>query len=215
MEWFKKNKILSIQLLEPKVGNKILDVGCGTGEDVLALSQMVGAGGKVVGIDIDEKMINEAKNKSKMVKNVEFRIGDVYNLDFENNTFHGCRADRVFQHISELEKALSEMVRVVKPGFPIIILDPDWESLLIDSPNVEFTRKFLSFHASSFANPWSGRRLANLFRKQKLKDIQVIADTLIITKYKEAVMIYLLEQYIEKGIGEKAFNESEAEAWKR
>lgn len=213
MNWIKKNKMLSFNIMKLKEGDMILDIGCGTGEDVLILSKMVGNTGKVVGIDIDEKMIDEARSKSQEISNVEFNIGDIYNLDFDDNTFDGTRADRVFQHLSEPEKALAEMVRVIKPNSPIVIMDPDWESLKIDSPSIEFTNNFLAFHNETFANSASGKTLANQFRRQKLKDIQVIADTLLMTNYDEMNQVLMLEKYVEIAIEKKIFKESEIYAW--
>jgi len=136
MNWIRKNKMLSFNIMKIEEGDVILDVGCGTGDDVIILSKMVGKSGKVIGIDIDEKMIAQAKKKSQSISNVEFKIGNIYNLEFEDNYFDGARADRVFQHLIEPDKALSEMIRVVKPNTPIVIMDPDWESLKIDSPNI-------------------------------------------------------------------------------
>ena len=130
IEFFKSYKRHSYSMVNVKKGNCVLDLGCGAGDDALALAQIVGSTGRVVGIDNSETMIAEAKKRAEgFGGHVEFRLGDAHNLDFADNTFDGCRADRVFQHLEEPKQALSEMIRVARPGARIVINDPDWETL--------------------------------------------------------------------------------------
>ena len=92
--------------------------------------------GRVVGVDNSQIMINEAQKRSTSLGlPVEFRRGDVTGLPFDNGVFDATRADRVFQHLADPEKALHEMIRVTRPGGTVGVLDPDWETLVVDSPN--------------------------------------------------------------------------------
>src|SRR5262249_48824623 len=89
-------------LLEPRAGNRFLDAGCGTGDDVLALGRLVGRSGQVIGVDASETMISTARERSAGSDlPVEFHVGDIYRLDFADPTFDGCRVDRVFHHLAD------------------------------------------------------------------------------------------------------------------
>lgn len=121
-------------LMKIEEGHCVLDIGCGAGDDVLKLAEMVGSSGRAVGVDNSEAMIYEAQKRSETLNlPAEFRVGDIYDLDEEDNTFDSCRADRIFQHLSNPQHALAEMVRVTRPGGRVVIFDVDWETLVIDA----------------------------------------------------------------------------------
>src|SRR5262245_28793611 len=105
----------SFDLLELSNGDQVLDVGCGTGEDVWALAALVGNAGSAVGVDKSQLMIAEARRRSAgLALPVDFRLGDIYALDFADNTFAGCRAERVFTHLEDVGRALAELCRVTR-----------------------------------------------------------------------------------------------------
>src|SRR5205085_9998864 len=116
--------------------------GGGGWEDRLVLGRRGGPTGRVVGIDAGEDMITEAKRRAETSNlPVEFFVQDACNLEFPDSTFDGCRADQVFQHVGDPRKGVSEIIRVARPGARIVICDPDWETLAIDSANKKIDRK--------------------------------------------------------------------------
>lgn len=140
----------SFALLEAKAGAHLLDVGCGTGDDVRTLAQIVGSTGRVVGVDTSETMVSEARKRAEGLNlPVEYYVGDAQQLDFPANTFDGCRAERVLQHVAHPRQALAEMVRVARPGGRIVVLDPDFETLIIDAEDRALTRKLLNFFVTA------------------------------------------------------------------
>ncbi len=194
LEFFQAYKRESYGWVEAGEGHHILDVGCGNGDDVLALAQIVGNAGWIVGIDNSEILISEAKKRDEGLNlPVEFRVGDAHNLDFADNTFDGCRADRVFQHLPDREQALAEMIRVARPEARIAVTDPDWETLAIDAPNRDLTRKILNHLCNSTRNGWCGRQLPALFKKAGLLDIVVYTKTLLLTDFAMANQLYSLQ----------------------
>ncbi|MDF5729973.1 MAG: class I SAM-dependent methyltransferase [Rhizonema sp. PD38] len=168
--------------LEIKEDYHILDVGCGTGDDVRRIAQKVGNIGQIVGVDNSETMVTEARKRSEGLKlPVEYRVCDAHSLEFPDNTFDCCRADRTFQHLKYPQKALAEMVRVARKKAQIVISEPDWETLIIDAGDRALTRKILNFHCDSSRNGWIGRQLPALFNEIGLRDISVDTDTLILS----------------------------------
>lgn len=90
---------------------KILDAGCGSGRDVQYLMDY---GLNVVGIDLSEGIINEAKKK---VPEGDFKIMDIRNMTFEDNSFDGiwCCVTLCNLRRAELQKTLREFRRILKP----------------------------------------------------------------------------------------------------
>src|SRR5262249_42107064 len=84
-------------MVAPQPGERLLDVGCGLGGDARAIAAQVGLNGHVIGVDNSARLIVEAQRRGAASGvPVEFRVGDIYALDFPDGTFDGCRTDRVF-----------------------------------------------------------------------------------------------------------------------
>jgi ubiquinone/menaquinone biosynthesis C-methylase UbiE len=214
LEWAHAYKLRSFEYLNIEPGDSILEVGCGAGDDSLALAQMVGPNGRVVGIDAGEDMISEAKKRAENSNlPVEFFVQDACDLDFPDNTFDGCRADQVFQHVGDPRKGVSEIIRVARPGARIVICDPDWETLAIDSANKAVTRKIVNYRCDVFRSGWIGRRLAGLFKSLGLVDVFVNADVFVITDLSLANKLWRLRETAERATEAGAISEQDASDW--
>jgi ubiquinone/menaquinone biosynthesis C-methylase UbiE len=214
LEFFQAYKRESYGWVEARVGHHILDIGCGTGDDVLALARLVGNTGRSVGIDNSETLICEANKRAEGLNlPVEFQVGDAHCLDFADNVFDGCRADRVFQHLPDREQALAEMIRVARPGARIAANDADWETLVIDSPDRDLTRRILNHHCDNFTNGWSGRQLPALFKRAGVLDIVVYTKNLILTDFAVADQLYSLQVCAEELQEAGTLTSREANEW--
>jgi ubiquinone/menaquinone biosynthesis C-methylase UbiE len=108
-----------LELMGDVLGKKVLDVGCGTGFYSLWLSEK---GAEVTGIDSSEEMIKIAKEKaSKKMLGAKFLIGDVTDLGIEDGMFDVVLSTLVLTDVKELDKAVSELVRVTRKGGDIVI----------------------------------------------------------------------------------------------
>jgi|GEM_PF-278066 len=124
-------KTLSYELLQLKPGMQALDVGCGIGVDLPALADRVGPGGLVVGLDHDPNRLRTAKEASAGRNNVRVVVAEAQELPFPNRSFDGVRADRVLQYVAESAQTLAEMVRVLRPGGILTLIEPDWRTIAL------------------------------------------------------------------------------------
>jgi ubiquinone/menaquinone biosynthesis C-methylase UbiE len=165
----------SYALMQIQPDHKVLDLGCGPGTDTIPLAPLVGINGQVIGADYDEAMIAEAEQRAEQAGVNTWVIHkrvDAVSLPFENDYFDSCRSERLFQHLLNPTQALSEMVRVTKPGGWVVVVDTDWGSLSTDSDETDIERRLARFLAeSSLHNGYSGRKLYRLFKQQNLADI--------------------------------------------
>ncbi|MBI5879733.1 MAG: methyltransferase domain-containing protein [Chloroflexi bacterium] len=204
----------SFALLDARSGAHFLDIGCGAGDDARALAQIVGMSGRVVGLDSSETMIEEARKRAVGANlPLEFCVGYTYRLDFADNTFDGCRADRVFQHLDHPQQALTEMVRVVKAGGKIYVFDPDWETLIVDASDHALTRRILNHSCDSHRNGWSGRQLVGQFKASGLKDVALETVPYIFADLTLANPIFLLQQSAERAAEAGIISADESTGW--
>lgn len=182
-----KLKARTYACMQIKEGHKVLDVGCGTGIDTMALSQFVGPKGQVYGVDYDPAMVLESENyaeKQGLNTRVKHKHADATSLPFDAEYFDSCRSERLFQHLPNPIMALSEMVRVTKAGGTIVVLDADWGSLSTDNHEVDVERRLARFFAEHMLNNgFSGRQVFGLFKKQGLQNISFEIYPIVVTNY--------------------------------
>lgn len=202
----------SYAMMNVQAGHDILDVGCGVGDDVVALARLGVA--RVVGVDNSETMIQEAQRRvDGLDLPVEFRVADVYALPFPGQSFDGCRADRLFQHLAEPQLALVELVRVTRPGGRMVIVDPDWDTLTINSPDRSLTRKMVHTWCDAIRNGWIGRQLPTLFTAAGLLDIAMAPITLILLDLDLADQIFYLCKTVGMMVQAGLVTAEAADAW--
>jgi SAM-dependent methyltransferase len=173
-----------IQLLAPQAGQAILDVGCGTGSFDRSLAPLVGATGRVVGLDQSEEFLAVAATRSDgMSPPLEFVVGDANALPFADATFDGCRTERVLQYLEDPAQGLAEMVRVTKPGGRVVASEVDWDSYARDLPGVdrELQRRAVWALGDVVGEAWMGRQLRRRFLEAGMEDVTCEGVALIFT----------------------------------
>lgn len=122
----RKLREATITLAALQSGEKVLDVGCGTGDLTLAAKRRVGPTGQVVGIDAAVEMIEVAQSKAaKSNLAIQFQAEAIERLSFADNTFDVVLSSLMMHHLpGDLkQKGLREVYRVLKPGGRIVIVD--------------------------------------------------------------------------------------------
>lgn len=101
-----------------KEGDTVLDLGSGAGNDCFVARELVGATGKVIGVDMTDVMIEKARENAEKLNfnNVEFRKGDIEQLPIGGNRIDVVVSNCVLNLVPDKEKAFEETYRVIKPG---------------------------------------------------------------------------------------------------
>jgi demethylmenaquinone methyltransferase / 2-methoxy-6-polyprenyl-1,4-benzoquinol methylase len=101
-------------------GDRVLDVACGTGDLAIELAGRVGPTGEVVGTDFSEEMLVHARRKAPGIR---FEWGNALDLQYEDASFDAATVGFGARNFSDLDRGLSEMARVVKPGGRVVVLE--------------------------------------------------------------------------------------------
>ncbi len=136
MEWFfdtflfrgklRELRQRTADLARVQPGEKVLDVGCGTGTLALEVAPHVGITGRVCGIDPGDQQIARARFKAARHNLfIEFQVGAIEHLNFPDQTFDVVLSAIMMHHLSDTLKreGLAEIARVLKPGGRLVIAD--------------------------------------------------------------------------------------------
>lgn len=111
-----------------KPGLTVLDVGCGSGAITRSIAEKIGPSGRVLGIDPNEGLIEQARQNAGNTPGLVFRQGDAYTFDTPER-FDLVTCARTLQWLADPMAALRNMKRLVKPGGHLAILDFNHEKI--------------------------------------------------------------------------------------
>jgi ubiquinone/menaquinone biosynthesis C-methylase UbiE len=168
--------------LNLKPGDVVLDLGCGPGLWTHLLAEKVKPNGRVVGVDFSPDLINYAVENLKKdpLKNIiEFRKENFYDVSFKENTFDLVFFGNCFAYITDYFKVLEEMKRVTKKGGRIAAKDFDGALFIVHPIEPQLTLKILAAVAHALKeNPleplfdnFIGRKMHGLFLQAGFKDV--------------------------------------------
>lgn len=122
LDWVKKNDFIQslVEFCAPKPDAVALDIGTGPGVIAKELAPHVD---RVIGIDLSEEMITRASAEHQDISNLSFDVGDVHNLQFDDESFDLCVGRMVFHHVADCDAGVQEMHRVLKPGGMAVICE--------------------------------------------------------------------------------------------
>lgn len=110
-------------LAELAPGARALDVACGTGDLALELARRVGPGGEVIACDFSEQMLELARVKAAGTPSVRVEWANALELPYRDDEFAAVTVGFGVRNFSDLERGLSELARVVRPGGRVVVLE--------------------------------------------------------------------------------------------
>ncbi len=118
--------------LDPRPGERVLDLGSGPGMLASAIAERVGAGGAVTGVDVSPDMLAIARGRRPAhgAAIPEYREGSVTALPFPDGAFDAAVSTQVYEYVPDMPLALREAARVLRPGGRLVVLDTDWDSIV-------------------------------------------------------------------------------------
>lgn len=214
VQFTREAKAASLAALGLVAGSRALDVGCGLGEDVLAIAAKVGPGGRAVGVDTSRAFIGSAVEAAQRSGSIaEYIVADGHDLPFDDASFDAARTERTLQHVRDPGAVLREMARVVVAGGVITASEPDWDTLVVDLEPVAVSRRVQTAFGRTVRNPTVGRSLRRLAIEAGLADVQVEARTIVITDLRLASELFDLPLLADEVISAGDLPKSDVDSW--
>jgi demethylmenaquinone methyltransferase / 2-methoxy-6-polyprenyl-1,4-benzoquinol methylase len=121
-----RERAVDMARLRPGARARVLDVAAGTGDLTLALARRIGPGGEVLGSDFSEGMLARARAKAAAVHGAAetcFEWGDALELPYGDDAFDAATVGFGARNFADLSKGMRELVRVVRPGGRVVVLE--------------------------------------------------------------------------------------------
>jgi ubiquinone/menaquinone biosynthesis C-methylase UbiE len=184
--------LLSALNLQP--GERVLEAGCGSG----ALARMAAGNLKaeisLVGLDISPDFLDYARRLDSQEDRVAYVAGDVQRLPVVSGCFDVAIAARLLLHVDDPLPVVCELARALRPGGRMALMDWDFETLAVDHPERELTRRLLHWRNDHHGgNNWSGRQLLRLAIQAGLHNPQVFPVTSV-ARDQEANLTHSLQR---------------------
>jgi SAM-dependent methyltransferase len=158
--------------LGARPGERGLDVGCGPAFLACELGREVGPSGRIVGLDESPEMLEAARarvTREGLAGRVELRQGEATRLGFPAGAFDFVTAIQVYLYVADIEGALAEAARVLRPGGRLTVVDTDWDSCVWLTADRGRHRRVMEGRLGHFAQPHLPPRLPRLFERAGLR----------------------------------------------
>src|SRR5439155_14659045 len=134
----------TLQRLALQQGSSVIDIGSGPGILLADMGEVVGPEGHATGIDVSDSMLALTARRfssSPLQDRVSFLKADATRLPFQEASFDAAVSTQVYEYVPDIELALAELYRVLRPGARALILDTDWDSIVWNSTDEALMRR--------------------------------------------------------------------------
>jgi ubiquinone/menaquinone biosynthesis C-methylase UbiE len=166
-----------LRFVPVRPGQRVLEIGCGTGVVLRDLAPMVGRRGSVIGVDASRTVLAAARRLCRSSPGITLRHADGARLPFAAESFDVALAITVILHVADPRAVVEAMVRATKRGGRVGVQDQDFGMLGVTHPDRELTDHILGGVVRHlYEEPYSGRRLPGLLRAAGLERVRVLTD---------------------------------------
>jgi ubiquinone/menaquinone biosynthesis C-methylase UbiE len=195
-------------------GESVLDAGCGTGLLLEQEARTVGSEGRAEGVDFSDAMLDHARGRCAGLEQVRLQQGSIETLPFAEASFDAVSCTQTLLYVENMDKALQEIYRVLKPRGRVAIVETDWSGVVVNSLDQEMTRKIFDAWGLAVANPNLPRRLGPILKRTGFGTLRVEAIPVLDAGYSEhSFSASMLHNFAATAVRQNMITSAESSAW--
>lgn len=192
-----------IELLDPRPGDRVLDVGCGSGQALRFIAQRTGPAGRGIGVEYGPHATDRLSGLRDGGQSTRLDpvIADAQELPFADETFDAVLCVNVLEAVPDRVGALLEMRRVLRPGGRVVVAHDDYESQVYTGTDRELCRRAVRAYAdATFASYTTsdgqmGRHVWGIFKAAGFRAQELRVLPLVNTEYREPLLGWIHAQF--------------------
>lgn len=169
-----QRRIASLEPLNLKGGETVIDLGCGAGHLALEAARAVGKTGKVIAIDPSQSMREKTSTRCHDRQNIDVLDATAEDTGLGENSADGIVAIQVFSYLDDTLRALLEARRVLKASGKLVICDIHWGGAIWASSDSELGNKVIQFWQQQLKCSSAPEKLNALSKNVGFSDVRVI-----------------------------------------
>jgi ubiquinone/menaquinone biosynthesis C-methylase UbiE len=209
-----RRRLAVLEALDPRPGERILEIGCGGGALLPAIGAAVGSSGRVFGIDVSEDQIAAARRRCADQANIETAAVDVRRLPYAPGSFDAVVAVQVIEYLDDPGEALRALRRVVTDRGRAVVLATNWDSVYWHTGADELMRKVQLAWRQHAPHPNLPADLRFMLAQSGFQVVRQAPVTIINTAYHEDTFAYWAARLmVAFSVGRGLVSAAEADAW--
>ena len=203
------------EALALQAGEQILEIGTGPGFEPYELASVLGPTGRLQAVDTSEPMLQLSRQRCVDQPWVEFRPADARQLPFDDATFDAAVVVQVYEYVDEVDTALLDLFRTLRPGGRVVVVDTDWHAIAWESHDAARMTRVLTAWEEHLVHPSLARSLPLLLTQAgfELRQAQVLSAFDL--AFAEDRFSYGLAQLIVEFVsGRQGLSQEDGEAWR-
>lgn len=210
IEQLQELKQIARSRVRPGMG--VLDVGCGFGLETLRLARLAGPARPACGVDKSGHFIEEARRRAAAAGlAVEYAVGSADALPYADDGFDHVRSERLLIYFEEVEPALADMRRVLRPGGLLALIEPEFGTTTINLPDRALVRRVIAYEAdNAVAQSWLPGRLPSMLGELGFAEVALFTRVVVMP---QALAAAYFTNVGRKAAAAGAIAEKELDAW--
>jgi ubiquinone/menaquinone biosynthesis C-methylase UbiE len=202
--------------LAAQPNEQILDLGSGPGILACELAREVAPEGRIIAVDISADMNALATDRIRdagLSDRIEVLEGDALALPLPDASFDAAVSTQVIEYVEDVDAALREVGRILRPGGRLVLLDTDWDTLIWTSRDRARANKILDAWSAHAPQPHLPPTLAPKLRECGFFLEEVRAVTLLNTSFSEATFSHNIAALVADFVRRAGIPDGDVDAW--
>lgn len=207
-------RLRTLNAMAVNSGERVIDLGCGTGLFLRDLAIAVGQKGQAVGLDPSEEMLNIAANRCADLPQTIIQQGTLDDDEGSAEKFDAASLVQVLRYIDDVPNALERTHALLTSGGRLAVIETDWNGTVLNSNYPDISRKILDAHDDDVPSANLPTKLTSLLKSTGFSAINVEAVPLLETNWSEGTFTYsMFMKFAELACKLGAITEDEGQDW--